>query len=1250
MAPAGGVLLSGEDGRLATLALNAGEISGNDARSGGGVAAKYDTLTMSGGIISGNTAGGGGGLFLYETGTATMSGGEISGNISSYSGGGVSAGGSFTLTAGKITGNTAAALGGGVYYMSKTDGSVSFVMNGGEISANIAPVGSGTAPSDMGTPVFEMNGGVIYGPGATTAAITAPETWAPENTGTGMVVCYSGASGSNYNVLTTTNLTTSPSGASAHWSVGADDAGGITYTNGANTGFIPVAGVTVNRLVLTATNLTYSIPTGHVYTGAQQAGIGTVSGPSGFDSTTGGTITVLYNGSATVPTNAGSYTVTATISGGSVYQALTGTSALSLGTYTVGKKALTITGAAIDAKTYDGTTAATVNSVTLSGDVDGMALGTDFTATGAFNSANVADASSVTVTVTLGDTAATNYALASSTYPLAGQSISKAATGLTGSVPGGTIIIVGTNTSPNTLDLSTAISLAPTSPGQTGTVSYALGAFTDGTGILTGPPSLSGTNNATLNYTGTGQTTGTATQELTITTANYDDITVTLTFEASDKLPATVTVTAPANITYGQTLASPSATASAGGSSFTYSYTGTIEGGATYNPTATPPTKPGSYTVTATLQSATHKGSNTASFTIGKKALTWAAGVVAPKTYDTTTAAIITTQPTLNGVINSDDVTVSAGTAAFSSANAGASVSITASGWGVGGTDAVFYAAPTGQPSFAAAAINKITLTWNTDGAVDNKTYNGSTAATIATQPTLNGVLGGDTVTITTGTAAFASANVASGITVTGSGWGTTAHQNYNAPTAQPTFAAANITKATTTGQPQTLQVVYGKADTYGYDLSALLPGLAAPAQLGTVTYTVDSVGGTTGIFSTQPATGSISGGNIALAVANVPQAQVGDTATVTVTVASTNYDTFNVVLTVKITDKTALAPAFTASGGTYSGAEHAISGLTFPKTDGSGTVTLNASQYSISYSGTTAGGTAYGPTATAPKDAGSYTVTVAVITADPTYTGQTTKGFTISQRALTLTATDVEVKVGGVLPTTWAYTVSGLAPSETEAQALATAPTVTCTAPNTTTAGSWPITLTGGTAKDNYTITNRVNGTFRVLVDYHFIDADSTHQTSLPKHTDKASDYAVRLNADYSKFFDGTNVIGRVLVNGTELTPGTHYTHAEGSTIITLKASYLATLANGTYTLEVYFADGKAELPFTVAYAANPPGNGGDGDSGAPAASTTPTGSSPQTGDSSNIGLWVVLILLSCSLTGVGLVLLYRNRKRAKR
>ena len=94
-------------------------------------------------------------------------------------------------------------------------------------------------------------------------------------------------------------------------------------------------------------------------------------------------------------------------------------------TYTITPAALTITGATLASKTYDGTTNATVESVTFNGLVNSESLNmdTDYTATAAFADANAGTGKSATVTVTLSNG---NYSLATSTYTLENQTIARA--------------------------------------------------------------------------------------------------------------------------------------------------------------------------------------------------------------------------------------------------------------------------------------------------------------------------------------------------------------------------------------------------------------------------------------------------------------------------------------------------------------------------------------------------------------------------------------------------------------------------------------------------------------------------------------------------------------------------------------------------------------------------------------------------------------------------------------------------------
>ncbi|WP_303753519.1 YDG domain-containing protein, partial [uncultured Alistipes sp.] len=119
---------------------------------------------------------------------------------------------------------------------------------------------------------------------------------------------------------------------------------------------------------------------------------------------------------------------------------------------TISKATLTATGATVASKTYDGNTAASVSSVTFTGLVPGeaLALGTDYTATGTFADANAGTGKSVSIAVTLKDSAkANNYNLTNGSVNATGT-IAKASSSIT-TAPSATGITYGQALSDSTL-------------------------------------------------------------------------------------------------------------------------------------------------------------------------------------------------------------------------------------------------------------------------------------------------------------------------------------------------------------------------------------------------------------------------------------------------------------------------------------------------------------------------------------------------------------------------------------------------------------------------------------------------------------------------------------------------------------------------------------------------------------------------------------------------------------------------------
>lgn len=159
----------------------------------------------------------------------------------------------------------------------------------------------------------------------------------------------------------------------------------------------------------------------------------------------------------------------------------------------------------------------------------------------------------------------------------------------------------------------------------------------------------------------------------------------------------------------------------------------------------------------------------------------------ANKVYDGNTTATITGTATLNGIINSDTVTLDASgaTATFDNRNVGNGKTVTFSGYGFA-TNLGYLLT---QPSTVVANIMAKALTI-AGLAAANKVYDGTTAAALSGTGSLVGVVGGDTVGFTMGTATFDTPNVGTNKTVTGSGFGLSGADLGNYLLTQPSWFA----------------------------------------------------------------------------------------------------------------------------------------------------------------------------------------------------------------------------------------------------------------------------------------------------------------------------------------------------------------------------------------------------------------------------------------------------------------------------
>ncbi|NCI79811.1 YDG domain-containing protein [Acinetobacter kanungonis] len=194
-------------------------------------------------------------------------------------------------------------------------------------------------------------------------------------------------------------------------------------------------------------------------------------------------------------------------------------------------------------------------------------------------------------------------------------------------------------------------------------------------------------------------------------------------------------------------------------------------------------------------------GSSTGKLTINKAVLNAITGITANnKTYDGTSNAVLDySQASIDGIIYGADQVLIAqtGTAKFADKNAAEGKTVAISGLSLGGTDAGNYTLQNTTAS-TTASISKAVINAITGITANNKTYDGTTAATLNTGSVgFTGMVSGDELTVSTATGSFSDKNAAEGKTVAISGLslGGTDAGNY---TLQNTTASttADISKA----------------------------------------------------------------------------------------------------------------------------------------------------------------------------------------------------------------------------------------------------------------------------------------------------------------------------------------------------------------------------------------------------------------------------------------------------------------------
>ena len=287
---------------------------------------------------------------------------------------------------------------------------------------------------------------------------------------------------------------------------------------------------------------TFTAPTAQenlTYTGQEQALITagmTDHGTMQYSLTENGT----YSQDIPTGTDAGAYTVWYQVIGDENHNDTAPASVA----VRIGQKPLTITRVTAASKLYDGTKNAGITSVTF----DNVILNrdTDYTVTANFDDASVGNGKNVTATVTLIGPAAKNYALEQSSFPTTASITKAAAPDFTKETA---LTIVNGHEKTYTVTLPALPTLE--TPKEYGAPTYELGGITlDGSYYTGGAKVENGELTLPIQKNDVKTTGSVGTVTVVIKSTNYEDITLTVNVNATNKLVPTVTAPTANALTY----------------------------------------------------------------------------------------------------------------------------------------------------------------------------------------------------------------------------------------------------------------------------------------------------------------------------------------------------------------------------------------------------------------------------------------------------------------------------------------------------------------------------------------------------------------------------------------------------------------------------------------------------------------------------------------------------------------------------
>ncbi len=517
----------------------------------------------------------------------------------------------------------------------------------------------------------------------------------------------------------------------------------------------------------------------------------------------------------------------------------------------------------------------------------------------------------------------------------------------------------------------------------TGTINFSI----DGGGSVLGTnatcPSGSPANSFCATYSTSSLTVNGSPHSVTATympsgifTGSSGSLSPNLTVGKADQ--ATFTLTVPASITYSNT-----GTATATG--------GTGTGAVTFSSSSTGCSVDGTTGVISVLNtgqlcsiSASKAGdiNYNGPVTDGPRSVTLIRATVDPhitadnKVYDGTTAATILTR-TLTGVIGTDDVSLTGGTATFADKNFGTGKTVTATGLSLTGTKAGNYQL---SSTSATTTANITALHITGSFTASNKQYDGGVSAAVLTR-SLSGMISGDAVSLTGGTATFNDKTVANGktVTLTGASLSGTDAGNYVLDSVATT--TANITALHITGSFTASSKPYDgntSATVLTRSLSGTISGDTVSLTGGTATFNDKTVAnGKTVTLTGASLTGGDAGNYVLDSVATATANITVRTLTVSATGVNKQYDG-TTSATVTLSDNRVAGDVFTDS---YTSASFTNKNVGTGKT-------VNVS--GISISGTDAGNYTFNTTAITTANITPLHITGSFTASNKVYDGNT--------------------------------------------------------------------------------------------------------------------------------------------------------------------------------------------------------------------------------------------------------------------